>query len=215
MSDVCFRGFFMEDIFREYKKSDYVQCEELVSQAWGFDYIFSSESLSTFAKYLYTKGAVMSSNYKMVVENQGQVVGFFYGFNERAKKPAKNLLFRLYLFIRLMSIKGSSLEKKTLLEALSNHQKNRLTVVENGKNEIVLFVVSKDYQRKGIGKKLWFGFKEYCIEYGVKSVIVETNKLGASRFYEKVGFKHLSDFDSPLHEFATKNGQACIYEYLC
>lgn len=46
------------------------------------------------------------------------------------------------------------------------------------------------------------------------SIIVETNKLGASGFYEQVGFKHLGDFDFPLHEFATKGGQACMYEYI-
>jgi len=205
----------MEVIFREYKQSDYVSCEELVDQTWGFDDMFTSKKLSTFANYLYTQGAVMGSDYKMVVVHQGQVVGFLFGYNEDAKKTAKILLFRLYLFIRLITIKGSGLEKKTLLEAMSHHQKNRLRVVENGKSEIVLFVVRKDYQNRGFGKGLWFGFKEYCFEYGVKSVIVETNKLGASRFYEKLGFKHLSDFDSPLHEFATKNGQACIYEYVC
>lgn len=204
----------MDEIFREYKQSDYISCEELVNQAWGFDDMFTSKKLSAFTKYLYTQGAVMSSNYKMVVEHQGQVVGFFFGYNENAKKPAKNLLFRLYLFIRLITIKGSGLEKKTLFEAMSHHQKNRLKVVGYGKSEIALFVVNNDCQRKGLGKELWFGFKEYCLEYGVKSVIVETNKLGARRFYEKLGFKHVSDFDSPLHEFATKKGQACIYEYV-
>ena len=54
-----------------------------------------------------------------------------------------------------------------------------------------------------------------CVESGVKSVVVETNKLGASSFYEQIGFIHLANFNSPLHEFATKGGQACIYEYLC
>lgn len=203
----------MEQIFREYKQCDYLQCEELVNQAWSFDEMFSAKKIATFAKYLYTKGAVIGSNHKMVVEVQGQVVGFLFGFNENAKKPPKNIMFRLYLLIRLISIKGSNLEKKNLLEALDIHQKNRLKVIENSKSEIVLFVLSSDYQRKGIGKELWLNFKKYCLEYGVKSVIVETNKLGASGFYEKVGFKHFSDFESPLHEFATQNGQACIYEY--
>ena len=205
----------MEEIFREYKQSDYEQCEELVNQAWGFDKIFSTKELSGFAKLVYTKGSVIGSNYKMVVEDQGQVVGFIFGLNENANKPRKNNLFGLGLLWKLIWIKGNKLEKKNLLDALNIHQKNRVGVVDRGRSEIVLFVISKEYQGKGVGKKLWSGFKNSCIESGVRSVVVETNKLGASSFYERIGFQHLANFNSPLHELATKGGQACMYEYKC
>jgi ribosomal protein S18 acetylase RimI-like enzyme len=203
----------MDEIFREYKESDYEECEELVNQAWGFDEIFSSDKLSGFSKLIYTKGSILGSNYKMVVEDNGQVVGFIFGLNENANKPGKNILFGFGLLWKLIWIKGNKSEKKSLLDALNNHQKNRMDVVERGRSEIVLFVVSQEYQGKGIGKKLWSGFKNTCIESGVKSVIVETNKLGASSFYERIGFNHLADFNSPLHELTTKGGQACMFEY--
>ena len=32
---------------------------------------------------------------------------------------------------------------------------------------------------------------------------------------EKQGFTLVSDFYSPLHEIATPDGQACMYEYIC
>jgi hypothetical protein len=57
-------------------------------------------------------------------------------------------------------------------------------------------------------------FKSQCKEAGVSSIIVEANKLGASGFYELLGFRYLGNFNSPLHEFATKRGQACLYEYV-
>jgi ribosomal protein S18 acetylase RimI-like enzyme len=79
----------------------------------------------------------------------------------------------------------------------------------------VLFVVGQEHQGRGFGKWLWSGFKEQCTKHEVSSIIVETNTLGASSFYEHIGFKHLGDFDSPLHEFAIKGGQACMYEYTC
>jgi ribosomal protein S18 acetylase RimI-like enzyme len=101
-----------------------------------------------------------------------------------------------------------------LLTAIKSHEKNKASIVEKGKSEIILFVVSKAYQGKGFGKRLWSGFKEQCKEAGVSSVIVETNKLGASGFYELLGFRHLGNFNSPLHEFAIKGGQACVYEYV-
>ncbi len=84
-----------------------------------------------------------------------------------------------------------------------------------GKSEIILFVVDPACQGIGIGKKLLSEFIAQCKSSGVKSVIVETNKLGASSFYEGVGFRHMGNFYSPLHEYATKDGQACMYEYRC
>ncbi len=208
-------GLIMEEIFREYKDSDYAQCEELVNQAWGFDKIFSPKALSEFAKLIYTKGSVLGSNYRMVVEDNGRVVGFIFGLNENTSKPRNNIFFRLSLLWKLLWLRGNGPDTKDLLNALHAHEKNRTNIVHRGRSEIVLFVVSKDYQGKGIGKRLWSGFRKTCIESDVKSVIVETNKLGASSFYEQIGFMHLADFNSPLHEYATKNGQACIYEYIC
>ncbi len=205
----------MTDIFREYTEGDYDQCEELVNQSWGFDKIFSPEKLSDFAKLIYTKGSVLGSNYKMVVEAKGRVVGFIFGLNEKSRKPGIHILFRLNLLWKLLWIKGNKPDKNDLLNALQIHEKNRTGIVHRGRSEIVLFVVSKEYQGKGIGKKLWAGFRNMCVESGVKSVVVETNKRGASSFYEKIGFVHLVDFNSPLHEFATKGGQACMYEYTC
>jgi ribosomal protein S18 acetylase RimI-like enzyme len=205
----------MDVTFREYRESDYDRCEELVNEAWGFDEIFSPEALSALAKRLYTKGSVLGSNYKTVVEIDKKVVGFIFGLNEQLKKPGGNILFGLGILWKLMWINDDKYAKDDLLNALKAHEKNRASVVSRGRSEIVLFVISKEYQSRGVGKRLWAGFKAQCIESGVRSIIVETNKLGASDFYERIGFKHLANFDSPLHELATKGGQACMYEYVC
>ena len=205
----------MEEIFRRYRDSDYDQCEGLVNQAWGFDKIFSPKALSDVAKCIYTKGAVLGSNYRMVVEVDGNVVGFIFGLNEYLRKPGRNILFGLGVLWKLIFIKSDKPDKNDLINALKVHEKNRADVVDKGRSEIVLFVVSNEYQGRGYGKKLWAGFKEQCVKSGVGSIIVEANKLGAIGFYEGIGFRHLGDFDSPLHEFATKGGQACMYEYSC
>lgn len=204
----------MNEIFREYQNSDYQQCEALVNQAWGFDSIFAPQALANVAKCIYTKGSVLGSNYKSVVEIDGKIAGFIFGLNEFDKQPGRNILFSLHILWRLFRIKSQHHgDKKKLLTAINTHEQNRSKIVNRGRSEIVLFVVSQEHRGKGLGKKLWSGFKAHCIRNGVTSIIVETNKLGASRFYEQLGFKHIGDFDSPLHEFATKGGQACMYEY--
>jgi len=206
----------MEEILRQYRDSDYKQCEELVNQAWAFDKIFAPVELSNLAKCMYTRGSVLGSNYRMIIEINGKVAGFIFGLNERSVKPGLNILYRLTMLWKLIRVKiEKPTSKKEFLNAIKDHENNRTRLIQRGKSEIILFVVGQEYQGKGFGKRLWNGFLENCKDSGVDSIFVETNILGASRFYEQIGFKHLGDFDSPLHEFATKGGQACMYEYVC
>ncbi len=205
----------MEELFRTYREEDYSQCEALVNQAWGFDTIFYPKTLSDLAKHMYTQGSVLGSNYRMVVEIDGKVVGFIFGLCGYLKTPAKSILFGFSFLWKLMWLTNVRTGmKKKLVNAMSVHEKNRAVLVDKGRSEIVLFIVSEEHQGKGIGTRLCTGFKERCGEEGVDSIVVETNTLGASTFYEKLGFKHMGNFDSPLHEFATKGGQPCMYEYV-
>lgn len=92
-------------------------------------------------------------------------------------------------------------------------EKNRASVDSRNVNEIVLFVIDEAYRGLGIGSILWRLFKDHCHDSNSEIIRVETNKLGASAFYEKIGFRFYANFNSPLHELVTKGGQACIYEY--
>jgi len=203
----------IKELYREYKNTDYKQCEKLVAKAWSFDIVFNPKSLSSFAKLLYTKGSITSSNYRRVVEMDGEIVGFIFGLNENVKKPKKDIFFILQILWKLLFVRYIKPDKKSLFEAISTHEKNKNQIVRNEQSEIILFVIDEKYQNKGYGRNLWIGFRNFCIESNVASIVVETNKLGASAFYEKIGFTHLENFVSPLHEFITKGGQACIYEF--
>ena len=206
----------IKPLFRDYENTDYESCEALVNDAWKFDLNFKPQELADVAKCLYTKGSVIGSNYKKVIEANGRVVGFIFGLNEKALKPKRDILFGLGILRRIMFIKRMKFqEKKKLFSNISTHEVNRSNLVGRGKSEIVLFVVDPKFQGYGYGKMLLSDFVIYCKDLGVKSIIVETNKLGASSFYEGVGFKHIGNFSSPLHEYATKGGQTCMYEYKC
>jgi ribosomal protein S18 acetylase RimI-like enzyme len=205
----------MDAEFRDYNECDYKQCEELANEAWGFDKIFYPAELANLAKRLYVKGSVVGSNDRLVVEVDGKVVGFLFGLNGLSDKPRGSLLFGAGFLWRLFRVKSTRPgDKKKILDAIGIHQKNRSCIIDRGRSEIVLFVIAKRYQGLGYGKALWSSFRSHCIASGVKSIIVETNKLGASGFYERLGFRHLADFHSPLHEYATPAGQPCVYEYI-
>ena len=205
----------MDINYRRFKKKDYCSCEDLVNDAWGFDKLFKSESLRTIAKYLYTKGSLVSSNYQYVAVHQEVVVGFIFGFNSSLSKDRLSAIgLGLKATIDLNFKKMDKEEKCNFIDIIKKHQINRAKVISDKNNEIVLFVVSPKFQSKGIGTRLWQGFSDFCSCSSSSSIQVETNKAGASTFYERLGFHHRVDFDSPLHNLATEGGQACIYEYI-
>ncbi|MFW6327190.1 MAG: GNAT family N-acetyltransferase [Bacteroidota bacterium] len=206
----------MEINIRNFEHQDYGRCEELVNEAWHFDKFIRDKNLSKTVLRLYTKGGLYSGNMNLVAVNQGRVVGFLFGFNILAKtKPWGKLRLAVDSIISFNFKKMDKIERNKFIKAFTDHNKNR-TVVEPGKeSEICLFVVAQELQGKNIGTKLWEKFRDSCITSGVKRIRVETNKSGASSYYEKQGFTLVSDFYSPLHEIATPDGQACMYEYIC
>lgn len=206
----------MKPTFRKFQNKDYTSCEALVNEAWDFENNFKPLALANLAKLIYTKGALLNSNFMMVAEMDGKVAGFIFGLNESTKKPRVNLFFGLKVWLTLLFIKPIlPNSRKAILNAFSEHEKNRFDIVGEGKSEIVLFVVAKEFQSQGIGKKLWSHFLTDCQLSEVRSIVVETNRQGAASYYEQLGFKHVGDFDSPVHAFVTAKGQACMYEYSC
>ena len=204
----------METIFRDYESKDYLQCETLVNDAWEFDKNFKPQGLSDIAKLIYTKGSVINSNFRRVIEIDGRVVGFIFGLNENANKPKSGFLFELKIIWKLLQVKPTRpSSRKELLNAFHVHENNRSKLVDKGRSEIILFVVEKHFRGQGFGKELWSEFHSHCQESLVKSIIVETNTDGASAFYEKLGFEVIGNFYSPVHQFAAPNSRACIYEY--
>ena len=203
--------------YRDYRESDYAYCEALVNNAWEFEKNLHPLELAVLGKYLYTMGSVAMSNYRIVAEHNNDVIGFIFGYNERVPLPKHELrkfTSNLVILRRILFMKGMTLrEKFDFLNAIGTHEKNRTALLKRGTSEIILFVVHPAFHGRGIGKKLFEGFRSFCEKSRVESIIVETNKLGAASFYERIGFKLKGDFDSPLHSYVTKNGQACLYEY--
>lgn len=108
---------------RHCQNSDYSRCEELVNLTWRFDKIFLSEELFQLAKELYTKGSFFSSNYHMVAEMNGKIVGFIFGYNINNKKPKGGLLFGFKSMFKLYFCVANKSERKMLIEAATAHGK--------------------------------------------------------------------------------------------
>lgn len=205
----------MDIEIRDYSEADYQRCSELVSESWNFDTVFRPAEFTELAKAIYTGGALIESTYKSVAVSNGELVGFIFGMNRADYRARLHLMYRWRILWRFFRLKQSSPNKSDLLHALSEHAKNRSTLVPKKRSEIALFVVAEAFQRRGVGTALWRGFLDDCVKAGEVEVFVETNRTEASAFYEKLGFQHRADFDSPLHRISTPDGTACIYVYPC
>jgi len=205
----------MNIVVRPYKKQDYPDCESLVEQVWKLSSVFKTPGLSDVATLAYTQGSLEESNYRRVVTVDNEVAGFIFALNDKKAGNRSNVLFKIKVAWGLFWIKGPKAERNHLMSALKTHVSNRSTIVERGRSEVLLFIVGNQYQGCGLGKKLWHGFRKSCCASGVESIFVSTNKLGAAGFYERLGFSHLGDFDSPLHEIAGWQGQPCMHVFNC
>ena len=104
-----------EPVLRDYRDSDYEFCEALVNEAWKFDSNFNPQELADLAKFIYTMGSVIGSNFRKVVESDGKVVGFIFGLNTKSNKPKGRVLFGLKVLWRLWRIKELAKEERNRL----------------------------------------------------------------------------------------------------
>jgi ribosomal protein S18 acetylase RimI-like enzyme len=189
--------------YRNYNQDDYAACEQLVSDAWHFDQLFQPTDLYWFARYVYTCGSITGSNFKKVIEHDGEVIGFIMGRNEKcALKGGSLSLIGLNLRIlkRLFTLSGIGFKQKlAFLKKINQHEIARHKIQPRGTSEINLLVIHSDYQKRGIGQHLVHQFIDYCRESAADRIIVEANVVQASKFYKKMGFELIGEFESPLH----------------
>ncbi|MGL6261466.1 GNAT family N-acetyltransferase [Vibrio sp. WXL103] len=201
--------------YRQYQPRDYSDCERLVSQAWQFEQHFAPDSLAKLMAYFYTSGAPQMSNFSLVAEANGQVVGFIFGNNRRArqKKPSFGYSMQsLGKLVKLWCLPGEARQrKKDVFKRISQHSLNRRSLCKDWGSEVLLFVIAPEFQGQGIGSHMVKAFLNSCAQRGVDRVSVEANVVEAGRFYERVGFRYIDEFESPLHAACSSCDRAGRY----
>jgi GNAT superfamily N-acetyltransferase len=199
---------------RDYLPSDYSGCEALVEEAWAFSRLFPAPELGRWALRLYTRGPVLGSNYRKVVEIDGEVVGFLFGWNA-ARKPSSGLLERVAANVAFLAglacLRRTPIRlKRELLGKLMRHEAARDRIEKRGCSEVHLFVIGAAHRKLGLGRRLLRDFEEDCRSVGAGRLIVEVNLAQAAEFYERCGYGQVGAFESPLHGLASTPG-AAIY----
>ncbi len=203
-------------MIRPYQDDDYEACCEIVEQAWDFAGHLHPKSVADFGTRLYTIGSLGGSNYAVVVEETGTVVGFLFGRAGRATRsrtPYRGLRGGLRLLGEFISLRGLTTGQKwRWFQAIRRHQINRARLGVRVKDEVTLFAVGKAARGKGYGGELMTSFVNHCRQLGIELIVVETDSDSSYGFYDSFGFEVVGEFDSPMNElFMGSRGRSWLY----
>ena len=78
--------------------------------------------------------------------------------------------------------------------------------------ELLGFAVKKEFQKKGVGKKLFSFFVEYCVEKGMKKIflIVKKENLRAKNLYKSKGFFKTKDLKKKIDNSVIEEMQLAL-----
>lgn len=77
--------------------------------------------------------------------------------------------------------------------------------------ELELFVVDKEYQGQGIGKRMYKSMIEFFKKAGIKDFFLHTDTSCTYQFYERRGMKRLGSYQSDIDSADKKNIELFIY----
>lgn len=161
-----------------------------------------------FLSKLYCKLCDSPYAFLYVAKINNRICGFICGSTDTAK-VYKNFIIRYGIFILPIIIPKILSFKKIgrMLETLIYPQKKENVGLP--KNEILNFCISRDFQRKGIGKKLFTilvnEFKS--LNFNRIKIVTGANQIKAQKFYESVGAIKFTDIE--VH----RDSKSFIYVY--
>jgi ribosomal protein S18 acetylase RimI-like enzyme len=187
-----------------------------VDEAWDFTGHLQPQSIAEFGKRFYTLGSLAESNYAVVVEEAGAVVGFLFGragSHAKVGTPYSGPAGRLRLLGEFIRLRGLSPgDKWRWFKAINRHRVNRARVGIKIKDEVTLFAVDASARGKGYGRQMMSQFVGRCRELGVERIVVETDSDSSFGFYDAFGFQVVGEFASPMNElFMGSSGPSWLY----
>ncbi|HAA85968.1 MAG TPA: hypothetical protein DCE14_06460 [Kosmotogaceae bacterium] len=187
--------------YRPIKKSDFQRVRRLINQTWQIDRFCSDEKLLETGLDLFLRSSLMHSNYTLVAEENGEVVGFILGRTDRDFNLFGTLFRHLpqILWKTLLFIAQNKRNQKLLqfVGVLNSSYKKILKVVKTKfDGELVLFIVDRKQQGKGIGKTLLNHFLDTCRSKSIRRLRVFTDTECNYGYYDHNGFRRLHELQT-------------------
>lgn len=201
-------------IFREYRKEDREELENIIRETWNYDQFCSSKVARKMAR-TYLANCLANQTFTQVAVINNRPVGIILGKKIlHFKCPLK---FRVKQILSILSIYLSKEGRKIIKifghidridEELLYHTN------KNYEGEIALFVVNSKCRGLGIGKSLFFSLKSYMEREKIKNFFLYIDTSCNYGFYEHYNMIKKGEMS---YQFQVQNQMVemifFIYEY--
>ncbi len=206
-------------IYRNISKKDYYYIKNMMNeQFYLYEYIEDKRVLNSFLNaYLYD--CLAEKTFSMVAEKDGKIVGIILGNAKKDYKAQKAFINKLKSMYHISLVAIKSIIYKTNIRQYNGITNIYNQLMKNANKDfdgvLTLFVVDKEYQGNGIGKKLLYYLLEYEKQSKTKNIYLYTDSKCNYKFYDKLGFNKIGE---DIFNIKTKNNQfnltIYLYEYI-
>ena len=185
----------MDIKFRQYIQADLHRCAELSVNAWPIVLMITDKENANLFMKAYVELSLLSADYSKVCCDNGRVVGFLLGSIQEKNLTNQEKKIKRKLLRRFITGKYGRIKKifHFLFAFILSEIKVKI-FCSKFDGELVLFVVDKEYQGLGIGRKLLADFLSHASDKNLKTVYLYTDIESNWRFYEKYGFNKFREF---------------------
>ncbi len=205
-------------IYRKICKKDYSYIKDMMNENFHlYEYIEDERVLKTFLNsYLYS--CLAEKTFNVVAEKDNKVVGVIMGNTKKQYKLYKSIpyIIKSYYYILLTFLKSKIYNTNIKqYKGITKIYKDLMKKADKKFDGVLtVFVVSKECQGYGIGKKLLSYFFDYEKQNNVKNIYVYTDSKCNYKFYDIQGFNKINE---DTFNVKTNNNQfylnIFLYEY--
>lgn len=201
-------------VFREYRKEDQKELENIIRKTWNYDKFCSSKIAKKMAR-TYFANCLSNQTFTNVAVIDDVPIGIIMGKDiVNYKCPLKLRINQIISIISIYSLE----EGRKILKMFSNIDKiDEELLKKTNKNyggEISLFVINPEYRGLGIGKILFESLKLYMKNQNIKEFFLYTDTSCNYGFYEH---QKMIRKGEKSHTYNMKNQSAqmtfFIYDY--
>lgn len=174
-------------ILREYQKTDQKALENVVREAWKYDFFCSPKTAAKMAE-VYLNSCLANQTFTKVAEIDGVPAGIIMGKDIQNHKCPLALRIRWLKSVVSLYISKEGREISKIFECIQGIDKELLSSCSKDyRGELAFFAVSGKYRGRGLGRKLFQTVVDYMQSKGISEFYLFTDTSCNYPFYEHLG----------------------------
>lgn len=191
-------------IYRELKKKDYPEIENLIVNSFGLNHYLTDEVALSYMKHAYLQGCLAEQTFCRIAELNGKVVGVIMGKANNQYKIGHHIIpfcAALWHNLRMELVakrNGFNIKDYQYLHKIYHDFLKESPVQYDG--TLSLFAVDAKCRGFGVGTTLLNKMEEYYRSCGVKKIYLYTDSTCNTNFYDRHGFLRAAQKDLSMKQ---------------